>query len=76
MASGACRSVPLETMFPSDSHGVTLARRVCRTCPVRHQCLEYALMNRIEDGIWGGMSTERRRRLAKDRRTVSTVSEQ
>ena len=76
MARGACRSVPVETMFPRDSHGVALARRVCRNCPVRHPCLEYALMNRIEDGIWGGMSVERRRRLARGRGTASTVSEQ
>ena len=69
MDRGACRSVPTETMFPSESHGVVLARRICRKCPVRQACLEFAVRNRIEDGIWGGMSVERRRVLARDRRT-------
>jgi WhiB family redox-sensing transcriptional regulator len=38
------------------------ARTVCSGCPVRFQCLAEALDNRIEWGVWGGM-TERERRL-------------
>jgi len=76
MVRGACRSVPVESMFPGDSHGVALARRICKKCPVRHPCLEYAVVNRIEDGIWGGTSMESRRRLVRDRQTASSVSEQ
>lgn len=38
------------------------ARLVCTGCPVKYQCLAEALDNRIEWGVWGGM-TERERRL-------------
>jgi WhiB family redox-sensing transcriptional regulator len=35
---------------------------MCAGCPVRPDCLAEALDNRIEWGVWGGM-TERERRL-------------
>lgn len=38
-----------------------VAKRVCRRCPVRYECLIDALDNRIEFGVWGGL-TERERR--------------
>lgn len=38
-----------------------VAKRVCRGCPVKIECLAEALDNRIEYGVWGGM-TERERR--------------
>jgi len=43
------------------------AKAVCQLCPVRAQCLNYALRNSIKHGIWGGLNElerapERRRR--------------
>lgn len=36
------------------------ARQVCAGCPVRKACLDYALANREEFGMWGGTTpTER-----------------
>ena len=36
------------------------AKALCRTCPVRLECLEYADDNRLQEGIWGGLTpTER-----------------
>ena len=37
------------------------AAKICQVCPVRLECLADALDNRIEYGVWGGM-TERQRR--------------
>jgi WhiB family redox-sensing transcriptional regulator len=42
------------------------AKAVCARCPVRRQCLEFALSVREPHGIWGGLNeTERRSLLAK-----------
>lgn len=41
------------------------ARSVCAGCPVRSQCLAEALDNRIEWGVWGGMTERERRQLLR-----------
>ena len=41
------------------------ARRLCGRCPVRAECLEAALSNDEEFGVWGGVSAEERRQLRK-----------
>ena len=70
MAEGKCRELAPETFFPSDGVGVEVARRICADCPVKSPCLEYALYNRIEHGVWGGASERERRRIARQRRIV------
>lgn len=68
MADGNCRSQPPALFFPSDGVGVDAARRLCATCPVKSPCLEYALRNRIDHGVWGGTSERERRRILRQRR--------
>lgn len=70
MANGKCRELPPQTFFPSDGVGVDLARRICADCPVQLSCLEYALYNRIDHGVWGGASERERRRIARRRRSA------
>jgi len=72
MQKGKCRELPPETFFPSDGVGVEIARRICADCPVKEACLEYALYNRIEHGVWGGASERERRRIARRRRGAAT----
>jgi WhiB family transcriptional regulator, redox-sensing transcriptional regulator len=36
------------------------AKAICALCPVRAQCLDYALTNSIKQGIWGGLNCEER----------------
>jgi WhiB family redox-sensing transcriptional regulator len=69
MARGLCTSIPPSTFFPSDGAGVEVARKICATCPVQQECLEHALVNRIDHGVWGGCSERERRRILKRRRT-------
>ena len=39
------------------------AKEICRTCPVRQPCLDYAVEIREPHGIWGGLSEAERRPL-------------
>jgi len=68
MADGSCALEPPSTFFPSDGVGVIAAQRICAECPVKAPCLEYALANRIDHGVWGGTSERQRRRMHKKRR--------
>jgi WhiB family redox-sensing transcriptional regulator len=71
MVRAKCRMLPPETFFPSDGVGVDVARRICQDCPVKSPCLEYALANHIDHGVWGGTSERERRRLARGRRHLT-----
>lgn len=71
MARGRCRDIPPSEFFPSDGVGVEVAKRICAECPVKSPCLEYALANRIDHGVWGGTSERERRRILRQRRVLS-----
>ena len=70
MRDGHCRAYPAAVFFPSDGAGVEIARRICEDCPVKAPCLEYALEEHIDHGVWGGCSERERRRIAKRRRSA------
>ena len=72
MFHARCRGINPAEFFPSDGTGVETAQRVCAACPVTSECLEYALLNRIEHGVWGGASERERRRILRRRRDVAT----
>lgn len=74
MADGNCRLHPPATFFPSDGVGVDKARKICRDCPVVSRCLDYAIEERIDHGVWGGCSERERRRILKRRRDESLVA--
>ena len=75
MANGRCRDIHPSVFFPSDGLGVEVAKQICVDCPVRAACLEYALANRIDHGVWGGASERERRRILRSRRGIA-LSEQ
>ena len=68
-AQARCRNVPTE-MFVArrgDELSVRAAKRICRGCPVRAECLDYALAAGERFGVWGGVSERRRRELCTSR---------
>ncbi|MFD7136303.1 WhiB family transcriptional regulator [Streptomyces sp. NPDC059894] len=73
----ACRDEDPDLFFPIGTSGPALlqteqAKAVCRRCPAREPCLEWALETDQTLGVWGGTSeTERRalRRRIKARRS-------
>lgn len=73
---GACQHSDPDLFFPVAARGPALrqlakAKQVCQRCPVRVQCLEYALQNGESFGVWGGTSEEERRLIRRRRRVAA-----
>ncbi|QWT25047.1 WhiB family transcriptional regulator [Subtercola sp. PAMC28395] len=60
-----CAQTDPEAFFPEKGGSTRDAKRICQTCEVKAQCLEYALQNDERFGIWGGLSERERRKLRK-----------
>jgi WhiB family redox-sensing transcriptional regulator len=64
----ACATCDPDAWYPAKGAAVKEAKRICNhCCPVRSQCLEYALATNQAHGIWGGLSVNQRRVLARQR---------
>ena len=69
-AESACLNTDPDVFFPvavgtAAGKLVTRALRICDGCPVKQQCLDYAMRSGEKDGIWGGTTPEER---IRDRR--------
>ena len=60
-----CAQTDPEAFFPEKGGSTRDAKKICTSCEVRNQCLEYALLNDERFGIWGGLSERERRKLRK-----------
>ncbi len=60
-----CPQVDPEVFFPEKGGSTREAKKVCSSCEVQAECLEYALGNEERFGIWGGLSERERRKLKK-----------
>lgn len=68
MAQANCRGLEDPSiMFPERGQSTRPAMRVCGSCPVRSECLEFALENNERHGMWGGTSGRERRRIQAQR---------
>ncbi|MEL4358328.1 MULTISPECIES: WhiB family transcriptional regulator [unclassified Luteococcus] len=67
-----CRGME-DALFP-EGKDQKRARAVCLGCPVRSTCLAEALDNRIEWGVWGGLTERERRQLLRQRPEVKSWS--
>jgi len=63
----ACADVPTDVFFPlvEDPREEVVALAVCSICPVREECLAFALATNQTEGVWGGMTADERRRLRR-----------
>lgn len=68
-AQARCQGLDPDQFFVRGASQARRAIRICDRCTVRTDCLQYALDNRVDFGVWGGM-TERQRR-AYQRRLAS-----
>lgn len=58
----ACLNHPEpDLFFPEQGRAkAKRARAICADCPVKTECLEYALDEHIVFGIWGGLTRDER----------------
>lgn len=71
MADARCALSGLdpETWFPERQSAVkAFAKRICQTCPVRQECLDFADQEGYDDGIWGGLDRDERKKLKNSKR--------
>jgi WhiB family redox-sensing transcriptional regulator len=73
-ARAACRNLDTALFFPETDEEAEPAKAVCATCPVAEACLDFALKNRQEEGVWGGMTQTERRRLRRRRQEAARAA--
>jgi WhiB family transcriptional regulator, redox-sensing transcriptional regulator len=68
--SAACRGQDTAIFYlherergPSARRHEAQAKQICATCPVRAQCLAWALESREPWGVWGGLTPSERSEL-------------
>jgi WhiB family redox-sensing transcriptional regulator len=70
----ACRKLPTEVFYPTGNYtrgAEERAKTVCSTCPVRADCLVFAIDHDEPFGVWGGLTAEERRTVAAQERRGS-----
>jgi WhiB family redox-sensing transcriptional regulator len=62
-------------MYPhgEDYDAIEYAQSFCQVCPVRNGCLEEALANNEQHGIWGGLTTRERNGLVRRRQRIAKL---
>lgn len=70
MEHALCRQTDPDLWFPEIGSNAVEAKRICSECPVRVQCLEYAVEH-YEEGIWAGTSRQQRQRLRREEGTAA-----
>lgn len=65
----ACQEVPdaffIELGDGNCGYKTRVAKNLCEECPVKFECLQYALESNEQEGIWGGLTPAERRRLRR-----------
>jgi WhiB family redox-sensing transcriptional regulator len=73
-ARAACRGIDPDELFVQGA-AQNRAKNRCMSCLVRTECLADALDNRVEFGVWGGMTERERRALLRRRPEVTSWRE-
>jgi WhiB family redox-sensing transcriptional regulator len=56
---------------PEASARVDIAKSICATCPVAHECLIFAVTTNQEYGVWGGLDEEERKEVRRQWRRAA-----
>jgi WhiB family transcriptional regulator, redox-sensing transcriptional regulator len=74
VAKALCRAADPDELFVRGA-AQRKAAVICRHCPVMLECGADALDNRVEFGVWGGMTERQRRALLKQHPEVASWAE-
>ena len=72
MDQALCAQTDPEAFYPERGASHREAKNVCERCPVRPDCLDWAIKHGESDGVWGGMGPAERKEEIQRRRTVTT----
>lgn len=68
-----CKGRSSTVFYPQRGVPTASARALCKECPVKRECLEYALAADERFGIWGGLSERERRKLQRERKRAAAA---
>jgi WhiB family redox-sensing transcriptional regulator len=71
MDKAKCKGTSVNVFHPRVGESSHRALTLCRECAVVSDCLNFAIENRITEGIWGGMLETPRARFARQCRKTS-----
>jgi WhiB family transcriptional regulator, redox-sensing transcriptional regulator len=74
VSKARCRSTDPDELFVRGA-AQRKAAVICRHCPVIAECAADSLDNRVEFGVWGGMTERQRRALLKQHPEVVSWAE-
>ncbi|MEK0371837.1 WhiB family transcriptional regulator [Corynebacterium mastitidis] len=74
IALAQCRDVDPDALFVTGAEQ-RRATRICHGCPVLPQCRAEALDNKVEFGIWGGLTERQRRALLRNHPEITSWAE-
>lgn len=63
-ARAACAGKSNDLFFPATGQSYVPAKRVCRDCVAKEECLAFALKHELDAGLWGGLTPEERASIA------------
>ena len=77
--AAACLMADPDLFFPISPAGpserqIARAKAICARCPVRPECLEFALSQGLAYGIWGGTTPEDRQRDRRRKRRAAAAA--
>lgn len=65
MRDGLCAQTDPDAFHPEPGESLRPAKSVCLVCPVRTECLAYALEHHEQHGVWGGTSARQRQAMLR-----------
>jgi WhiB family redox-sensing transcriptional regulator len=66
-SAGLCAQTDPDLFFPEKGASSAAAISICRRCPIRAECLEFAIDEPGFHGVWGGTTQKQRQMLRRDR---------